>query len=387
MISWSNRGQGSCPNCATVYFNRSKPVECSNCGYHLGGSAAAKMPKLSCPVADHIHGGLYSLRTSTRDDRCFVYKECDNWICLHSKCKDIRAMYVSSNQTDEFSCQHLKHVAESVEASGIFPLTEDKISSYPCDSATKEMLKKVVVPAGHQAVYKVSDRTFVVYCQPSATNTLGFCHVKAEDGKNGKYHKCCCKGFLAKGKQEKSRAICDHLHVLFCCTELHNTVYSSTTVLSTSAASPSSESTSSLSEDPQHAVSTSPAAPFSSESISSLSEDPQQPVSRASTLQLYANEKLPYRYSTQFLNLVSRKDAATHLSCSGQGWPSIFEVADASCRLCGNPLGQSKVHSGSRGGSVLYSNLNPFKKVVVRVKECSLSLCKAMHRVFPTEKG
>ena len=149
------------------------------------------------------HGGLYAVQTSTRDDRCFVYKECDNWICLHSKCKDIRAMYVSSNQTDEFSCQHLKHVAESVEASGIFSLTEDKISSYQCDSATKEMLKNVVVPADHQAVYKVSDRTFVAYCPPSATNTLGFCHVKAEDGKNGKYQKCFCKGFLANGKQEK----------------------------------------------------------------------------------------------------------------------------------------------------------------------------------------
>lgn len=249
------------------------------------------------------------------------------------------------------------------------------------------MLKNMVVATGHEAVYEVSDRTFVVYCPPSATNTLGFCHVKAEDGKNGKYHKCCCKGFLAKGKQEKSRAICDHLYVIFCCTELHNTVNSSTTVLSTSAAAPSSESTSSLSEDPQYPVSTSPAAPSSSESTSSLSEDPQHPVSRASTLQLYANEKLPYRYSTQFLNLVSRKDAATHLSCSWQGWPSIFEVADASCRLCGNPLGQSKVHSGSKGGSVLYSNLNPFKKVVVRVKECSSSLCKAMRRVFPTEEG
>lgn len=129
MISWSNRGQGSCPNCTMVYFNRSKPVECSNCGYHLEGSATAKMPKFSFPVAVHIHGGLYSVRTSTRDDRCFVYKECDNWICLHSKCKDI-AMYVSSNRTGEFSCQHLKHVAESVEASGIFSLTEDKISSY-----------------------------------------------------------------------------------------------------------------------------------------------------------------------------------------------------------------------------------------------------------------
>ena len=50
MISWSNREQGSCPNCAMVYFNRSKPVECSNCGYHLGGSAAAKMPSPSLSV-------------------------------------------------------------------------------------------------------------------------------------------------------------------------------------------------------------------------------------------------------------------------------------------------------------------------------------------------
>ena len=171
------------------------------------------------------------------------------------------------------------------------------------------------------------------------------------------------KAFLRRESRRKSRAICDHLHVLFCRTEQHNTVNSSTTVLSTSAAAPSSESTSSLSEDPQH------------------------PVSRASMLQLYANEKLPYCYSTQCLNLVSRKDAATHLSCFGLGWSSISEVADASCRLCGNPLGKSKVHSGSRGDSVLYSNLNHLKKVVIRVKECSASLCKAMHRVFPTEEG
>ena len=109
----------------------------------------------------------------------------------------------------------------------------------------KNAAENVQVHAGqnlrvHRANYieQYTDRTFVVYCPPSATNTLGFCHVKAEDGKNGKYHKCCCKGFLAKGKQEKSRAICDHLHVLFCCTELHNTVNSSTTVLSTSAAAP-----------------------------------------------------------------------------------------------------------------------------------------------------
>lgn len=59
----------------------------------------------------------------------------------------------------------------------------------------------------------VSDCTLVVHCPPSATYTLGLCHMKAENGKNGKYHKCWGKGFLAKGKEEKSRAICDHLHV------------------------------------------------------------------------------------------------------------------------------------------------------------------------------
>ena len=75
----------------------------------------------------------------------------------------VSCMYQATGQMN-FFCQHLKHVAESVEACGIFSLTEDKISSYPCDSATKEMLNNV-------AVYKVSDRTFVSFCPPSATNT------------------------------------------------------------------------------------------------------------------------------------------------------------------------------------------------------------------------
>ena len=88
MLNWSNRGQGSCPQCRSPYSSR------STCGYELGGSTSAKVPKLSCPLAVrvHGHGDLFSTRTSTRDDRCFVLKEGDFWICLHTECKNLRAI-------------------------------------------------------------------------------------------------------------------------------------------------------------------------------------------------------------------------------------------------------------------------------------------------------
>ena len=50
-------------------------------------------------------------------------------------------------------------------------------------------------------------------------------------------------------------------------------------------------------------------------------------------------------------------------------------------------MGAANLHPGTRGGSVIYSDLNLFKEVVVKVRECCSSACKAMHRVFPTEEG
>ena len=79
-------------------------------------------------------------------------------------------------------------MSDRVDASGMFSLTAEKIASFPSDSTTKALLKKLVVPVGHQAVYKVTDRSYVVYGPPSATNTLGFCHVKMESGKFGTFH-------------------------------------------------------------------------------------------------------------------------------------------------------------------------------------------------------
>ena len=106
MATWSGRGQGACPNCSTTYSSRWKPANCPKCGFELGGSApVAKAQKMCCPPAVNICGALYSIRTSSRDDRCLVYSENNLWICLHSDCKDVRAAYVSKYGGSEVTCR------------------------------------------------------------------------------------------------------------------------------------------------------------------------------------------------------------------------------------------------------------------------------------------
>jgi len=123
----------------------------------------------------------------------------------------------------DFTSQHIKQVSDSVGVLDMYNLTAAKIAAYLCDTLTKAMLDDISIPLGREAIYKVSDRSYVVYGLPSATNTLGFCHVKIENAKKvgTAFHKCSCKGFVAKAKQEKSRALGIHLHVLFCALELY----------------------------------------------------------------------------------------------------------------------------------------------------------------------
>ena len=132
MINWSNRGKGSCPQCRSPYSSRWKPANCSTCGYELGGSTSAKVPKLSCPLAVRVHGDLFSTRTSFRDDRCFVLKEGDFWICLHTECKNLRAMYVSSNRpSDALHVRTLKVCQTAWTPVGCFHLRESRRNPAP----------------------------------------------------------------------------------------------------------------------------------------------------------------------------------------------------------------------------------------------------------------
>ena len=51
-----------------------------------------------------------------------------------------------------------------------------------------------------------------------------FCHIKVGNANKvgTAFHKCSCKGVVSKAKQEKSHALCIHLHVLFCSLELYS---------------------------------------------------------------------------------------------------------------------------------------------------------------------
>lgn len=81
----------------------------------------AKVPKLSCPSAVRVHEELFSVRTISRDDRCFVLKEGDFWICLRPECKNLRAMYVSSDWPAEL---HVRTLDSSPNA---WVLVEDSL--------------------------------------------------------------------------------------------------------------------------------------------------------------------------------------------------------------------------------------------------------------------
>lgn len=120
--------------------------------------------------------------------------------------------------------------------------------------------------------------------------------------------------------------------------------------------------------------------------ITSASDSASNP--RAATLKLYGDKRLPYQFSSELFALINRRDAQTFLNDgSDEGWPLSFEVKSAACEVCGQPLGPSKLNPGSRGGSILYTKLNPFKEISIKIKECTSNSCKTMHRIFTTEDG
>ena len=138
---------------------------------------------------------------------------------------------------------------------------------------------------------------------------------------------------VVKARQEKSRALCIHLHVLFCALELYTHVDPEPSSASATPACPTSNMST-----------TSVEAPSSSQQLLSNSPtaSPEAPsVSRLATLNLYSTFKLPYHFSSEYLNNVSVKDASTLLG-GDNGWPSVFMVKEVACEVCGEPLGTSE---------------------------------------------
>ena len=90
---------------------------------------------------------------------------------------------------------------------------------YPCSDTVRQELLEVIsaLPSNSASVVQVSEQSFAVFGLPTASNPLGFCHVKKE--KKAKSGYCCtgkdCRSFASKAKGSKVKACCLHLHLLF----------------------------------------------------------------------------------------------------------------------------------------------------------------------------
>ena len=119
---------------------------------------------------------------------------------------------------DEFSCTHIQKASHPVS-----PLTSSQeilnISTYPWSEKVKADLLSLVDIAtenSHPLVVEVSNNMYCVYGPPTASNTVGYCHIKHFDAKNS--YVCSgkdCRGVVSKGKQAQTKAICIHLHLLY----------------------------------------------------------------------------------------------------------------------------------------------------------------------------
>ena len=93
----SQRGRGCCPSCKAEYFNRTKPPNCNMCGVALGETfePSRKKMKYSPQAVEVKSGSIYSVKTSRKDDRCFVTTDGTLWFCSveiagwHGQCNTI----------------------------------------------------------------------------------------------------------------------------------------------------------------------------------------------------------------------------------------------------------------------------------------------------------
>jgi len=200
----SKRGKGTCAICQQQYGNRNKPTYCS-CGAYLGGHSIPEKKK------------IISAKTSSRNDRCLVMKEGKQWIYLCANCLRDRAAFVTSGYADGFACNHINLARKGTvsKPTNIWTPTESDIDNYEGGQSVQTQLKSVVqgLTPPQPAVITVCEDRFVVFGPPTATNTMGYCHVRKEEA-NLLCASKDCQGCVARCKSEKQKNICIHLHLL-----------------------------------------------------------------------------------------------------------------------------------------------------------------------------
>lgn len=362
----SQRGRGYCPGCKAEYFNRSKPPNCVMCGFALGGTfePAAKKHKYS-PRAVQITEGIFSVKTSNRDDRCFVTTDGTMWFCSVEECKIKRSVQHNSSRLEEFSCKHIVEAKNTDRTPPVAILTPD-LSTFVCSDTIKKELQDVLDATKFEnTVIQVSDASFSVLGPATASNPLGYCHVRKSTSSENQL--LCtgkdCRSYAAKGKQTKTKSMCIHINMLRSCLPRRT-------------------------EPP--ATANCPAIKPASAPITESDSVSSSKTKRLSTLLLAEKVRvLSYIIPHSVLESIAKRDACTLLGV-GEGWPITFAPNDINdCQLCGLPLGDVCNHPGQANNNPIYliTELNPFKIVSVKVRFCSARNCLAMHQASVEKLG
>ena len=309
--------------------------------------AKLDVPKCTVVVAKQEFN-IYSVKTSTHDDRCLVIVDQEGSICSHHICKQQRAVHINSQKISEFKCDHIIQVGSASPPLKVYDDIGD-MSVYAADNPTKNLLSEAKISANDLAIaVQVSPTMYCVFGLATANSPSGYCHVKVND----QQIRCCskdCKSIVARTKQLKSKSICMHVHIL----------------LSLGVGKPVQ----------------SDASIAGPSGVDLETELPLPTTSHASTIAL----KMKYSLPVVIPASIVRQSGV--IESSADGWPDMFEPCATKCQLCGETLGQAKPHPGSRGKSLMITNLKPFTPVKVLVKFCQNSECMAMHQVLLYEEG
>ena len=139
----SQRGRGCCPNCKAQYYNRYKPSKCAMCGYALGGTFEPSVKKIKhSPGAVEIFKGIYSVKTSTRDDRCFVTTDSKMWFCIHENCKIARSVKHNSSRLTDFTCVHIDEVKLGNKCTPL-SLLKPELDKFVCSVALRNSIRDI----------------------------------------------------------------------------------------------------------------------------------------------------------------------------------------------------------------------------------------------------
>ena len=212
----TKRGYGHCHACRLEYPTRHKPKFC-DCGQHLGGSYEKDQKRAKkgsgynavkiYETMDEPKQTIYSAQTSDRDTRQFVIDCVDptHRLCYQVKCKRLRATYVISGKMEDFSCDHLR--APKIEPLYCSSFSDEDIKNFTPDVDIQTCMKRIQ-EEGWPTVVKVSEKSFAVKGEVSASNPIGYAHVMCLN--TGEKQTLKCMSTSCSKKQGQTKQVIDN---------------------------------------------------------------------------------------------------------------------------------------------------------------------------------